>query len=606
MRRAILIAMLLLFAGIETAPLAAQGRAEPGDADQTLRAMRDEMERSRERLRLGDLQRPFYIEYRLLDVDVRAVTASFGAILTSRTSRNRLMNVDVRVGDYLLDSSNFIADDAFRGFLGSSGQVGIDRDYESLRQDLWLSTDQAYKEALDRLSRKQAYIANLARKPDIPDFSREKPVVMIQPLAEPDWTSRNWEEEARAASAEFRQFPAFYSSRTTYYLVYLTYYLLNSEGTQIRVTRSVAAIEAGANTQSEDGMRLNHFYSAYAIHPKDLPPVNTVREEIRRTGEELMALRHSSPAEDYSGPVLLEPPAAASLLAQILPPSISGARPPLSMMAYYEQMMERLGGRSEWTGRLNSSVRVLPAGVDVWDDPTAREFNGQPLLGSYEVDEEGVAAQKVSLVEDGNLKNLLMTRRPGPDLTGSNGHARAVFLGEPRPAHSNLFFSAKIGLPPAEMKKRFLELCKAEGREWCVVVKKLDNPAIGAQSQEDFSDFFAGFAGGAASGDRAPLLVYKVYVNGGREELIRGGRLTGLTLRSLRRIAAIGSDATPFSYFQNPGPGFAGTSLGAFGSAQGGIPSTVVAPSLLLEEAEMRGARGEPRRPPILPAPPLQ
>src|SRR5713101_7773734 len=109
------------------------------DNDQTLHAMRDEMARSRARLRSPDTDAlpPYFIEYRLLDIEQRTVTATFGALLSSNTSRNRLMDVGVRVGDYKLDSSNFIGgDEGFRGFIGATGSVGIDGDYDSLRQDL--------------------------------------------------------------------------------------------------------------------------------------------------------------------------------------------------------------------------------------------------------------------------------------------------------------------------------------------------------------------------------------------------------------------------------------------------------------------------------------
>ena len=583
-------------------PVMAQTKAQPGDADQTLRAMRDELERSKARLRIENQEKPFYIEYRLLDVDIRAVTASFGALVSSTTTRNRFMSVDVRVGDYMLDSSNFVSDDAFRGFIGSTGQVGIDRDYDSLRQDLWLATDQAYKEALVRLSRKRGYIQSLARRPDIPDFSRAEPLVKVDPRMEPDWTTRNWDEEAKTVSAGFRKFPALYSTRVLYYLVYATTYLMNSEGTQMRTSRSLAAIEANSETQApDDGMGLHNFYSNYARRPADLPKPAAVSVELERMSKELMALRTSSPATDYSGPVLFEAQASAELLAQMLGPSISGARPPLSVLPMIDQMMERLGGRSEWTGRLNT--RVLPAGVSLRDDPTATEFKGQPLIGSYDVDEEGVKAERVAIVEDGTLKNLLMSRRPGPDLSRSNGHGRSANLSEQHPAMSNLFVESSQGESPAELRKKFLESCKAEGLAWCVVVRQMDNPALSSQRQDDFTEAMLSAGGGGA--ERVPLLVYRVYVADGREELMRGSKLAGLNLRALRNVAGIGNDSTLYAFYQNPAQGLAGTALGAFGSAQGGLPTTVIAPSLLLNDLDVRGARGEPRRLPLVPPPPI-
>jgi len=592
------MACALLMAGNAPAQV-----AQPGEVDHTLRAMRDELQRSKERLCIENQERPFYIEYRLLDVDVKTVMAAFGALLNSTTSRNRFMSVDARVGDYLLDSSNFVSDDGFRGFIGSSGQVGIDRDYDSLRQDLWLATDQAYKEALVRLSRKRAYIQSLARPPDVPDFSRVEPLVMINPRLEADWTSRNWEDEAKAVSSIFRKYPELYGTRVTYYLIYTTQYLMNSEGTQVRVSRSLAGIEASADTQSGDGMRLHNFFSHYALKPADLPQASAVRDALERMSRELVALRASPPAPDYAGPVLFEAPASAALLAQMLGPSVAGARPPLAMQTMFEQMMERLGGRSEWIGRLNT--RVLPPGVTLRDDPTAKEFKGAPLIGSYDVDEEGVRAERVTLVEDGQLRNLLMSRRPGPEFGRSNGHGRAAFLSEPKPTISNLFFEATQGESAADLRKKFIEACKLEGREWCLKVKRMDNPALSVQRQDDFAEVFASMGGGGGAGERPPLLVARVYVADGREELIRGAKILGLNLRALRKIEGVGNDPVAYAFFQNQAPGFAGTALGAFGSAQGGIPSTVIAPSLLLSDVEVRGARGEPRRPPLVPPPPL-
>jgi len=581
---------------------------DPKDNDHTLRAMRDEMERSKTRLELkipGTDQpvRPYYVEYRLLDLDFREISGEFGTLLNSNHSRSRFMDVEARVGNYKLDSSNFISEDGFRGFIGSTGSVGIDRDYDSLRQDLWIATDQAFKEAVETYSRKQAYLSSLARQSDINDFSKAEPVHLVEPLVMADWTNRNWEQEARDTSAALRAFPQIYESRVTYYLVFATEYLVTSEGTEIRTNRSFAAIESGMNALADDGMPINHFYATYAVRPVDLPGPDAVRKSLNVTGSELMALRSAPAAPDYTGPVLFEARAAAPLLAQILGPAVNGARPPVSFTPVVEQLLSGLGGKSDWITRIGA--RVLPASVTVVDDPSAKEFQGTPLLGSYAVDDEGVRAQKVTLVENGALKNELMSRRPGPDFDQSNGHGRSAFLSDAKPTMSNLFFTSKETMSPADLKKKFLDECRDQKLAYCLIVREMDNPTISLLHQDDFQTLLASYGGGAGTGDRLPLVVYRVYPEDGREEIIRGARLIGLNSRAIRNIAGIGNDNYVYNYMQSQINGFAGTALGAFGSAQNGLPASIVAPSLLFEEVEVRGARGEPKRLPLVAPPPM-
>jgi TldD protein len=606
--RTALRSSLLIFAAVLTVSPSVMRAQTAKDNDQTLRAMQDEMARSKERLELkidanGKPVRPFYIEYRLLDLDVREITAQFGALISTTKTRNRFMNVQARVGDYKLDSSNFISDEGFRGFIGSTGSVGIDRDYDSLRQDLWIATDQAFKEAVEGYSRKKAYLNSLANQNQYDDFSKAQAVQLIEPLATPDWSNRNWEQEARDASGTLRAFSLLQESRVTYYLVYATEYLLTSEGSEIRTNRSFAAVEGGMNTLAADGVQLSHFYAAYAPRPADLPNVAAVRNGLNVAASELMALRASQPAQDYTGPVLFEARAAAPLMAEVLGPNLNGARPPIAFRPVMEQFLSNIGGKSDWVGRLGA--RVLPTNVSIVDDPSAKQFKGTPLIGGYAVDEEGVQAAKVTPIENGVLKQLLMSRRPGPDSNESNGHGRAAFLSDAKPSMSNLMVTSTETVSAAELKKKFLEACKAEKLPYCLVVREMDNPAISLLHQDDFSELLASFGGGAGTGDRLVSVVYKVYPEDGREEIVRGARIIGLNARSLRNISGIGNDDFVYNYMQNQTAGFAGTALGAFGSAQNGLPSSIVAPSLLFEEVEVRGARGEPKRLPLLPAPTL-
>jgi TldD protein len=601
--RTLRFAAILLASSIASAAFA----QAPADNDHTMQAMKDEMARAKSRLELqitkGDKPvRPYFIEYRLLDMDVREVVGEFGALLNSNRTRSRFMQVNARVGDYKLDSSNFVGEDAFRGFIGSNGTVGIDRDYDSLRQDLWIATDQAFKEAAETYSRKQAYLSSLARQSDIDDFARVETVQHVEPLATSDWSNRNWEQEVRDSSSALRAFPLIYESRVTYYLVYTTEYLLTSEGTEVRANRSFAAIEAGMNALAKDGMQVDHYYSTYAPRPADLPSVDDVKKGLNVAGSELMAMRAAAPAPDYTGPVLFESRAAAALVAEVLGPSLSGARPPLAFQPVVDQLMSSLGARSDWSGKVDS--RVLPATVSLIDDPAAKDYKGTLLVGGYAIDQEGVPGQKVTIVDSGKLKNLLMSRRPGSDFDKSNGHGRSSLLADPKPTMSNLFFSSTETVSKDELKKKFMDECRSEKLDFCIVVREMDNPALSLMHQEDFTGLLASFGGNAAT-DRLPLVVYKLYPADGREELVRGARITGFSPRSLRNIAGIGNDDFVYNYMQSQVNGIAGTALGAFGSAQSGLPAAVVAPSLLFEEVEVRGARGEPKRLPVLPEPPM-
>jgi len=597
----------LFLGAIFTTILAGAAFAEdPKDNDQTLHAMRDEMNRSKARLELtipgvDQPVKPYYIEYRLLDLDVREIEGDFGALLSSTHTRSRFMNVSARVGDYKRDSSNFVSDDGFRGFIGPQGSVGIDRDYNSLRQDLWIATDQAFKEAAETYSRKQAYLGTLARQSDIDDFSPAEPLHIVEPLVSPDWSTRNWEQEARDSSATLRSFPQLYEARVTYYLVFATEYLVTSEGTEIRTNRSFASIESALNTLADDGVPLNHFYATYVPRPADLPAVDKVRASLNVIGTELMALRAAPSAQDYTGPVLFEARAAAPLLAEVLGPELNGARPPISFSPVMEQLLTGLGGKSDWVSRVGA--RVLPTGVSLVDDPSLKEYQGTPLLGGYTVDDEGVQSEKVVLVKNGTLKAELMSRRPGPDFGQSNGHGRAAFLNDATPTMSNLLFTSSDAISPAEMKKKFLDECRSEKLSYCIVVREMDNPSVSLLHQDEFQELLASFGGGAGTGDRLPLIMYRVYPDDGREEIIRGGRIIGLNARALRNISAIGNDNFVYNYMQSQVAGFAGTAFGAFGSAQNGLPASMIAPSLLFEEVEVRGARGEPKRLPLLSAP---
>src|SRR5262249_48301436 len=153
----------------------------------------------------------------------------------------------------------------------------------------------------------------------------------------------------------------------------------------------------------------------------------------------------------------------------------------------------------------------LPTSVTVIDDPSAKDFQGKPLIGGYSVDDEGVSAQKVTAVGGGILKEVLMSRRPRPGSMKANSHGGSALLNDSKPTVSHLFFNASETVAKEELKKKFLDTCRSNKQEYCLEIKEMDNPAISLLHQDDFSELLASYGGGAGSGDRLPLLVYKVY-----------------------------------------------------------------------------------------------
>src|SRR2546422_9354505 len=231
---------------------------------------------------------------------------------------------------------------------------------------------------------------------------------------------------------------------------------------------------------------------------------------------DLTALRAAPVLEaDYSGPVLFTGQASAEMFARVLAPNLSGQRLPLT------DQQQAQTNRSELVDRLNRPV--LPRFLSVFDDPTAQRMGNQELMGYYQVDDQGVPARRVSLIEQGVLKSFLMSRRPGKNMPQSNGHGRSGVPGRETAQISNLFIQTNQGKSYEELKQELIAMCKTENLDYGIVIRALltdSRTPIGV-----------------------PFLTYKVYVADGREELVRGAFASGVPIRALRQIDAVGDQS---------------------------------------------------------------
>jgi len=538
------------------------GQGTPAANDSVMRAMTDELQRSVSELQFKDLEKPYFIQYTVVDQDRYRASATFGAITASDASDARILQAQVRVGDYDFDNSEFAGGGGgFQGAppAGVTTQAPIENDYNSIRHALWLATDAAYKQSVEQLARKRAFVQNKVRGEQIPDFSKEKAVTVVEPRQSLKVDKPRWEKQLREWSAVFKEFPQVQESSVVLEAQLTHKYLVNSEGTHTLQPSLLVTIEVEAATQAADGMRLRHWIPFNAGSFEQLPSTADITKAIRQMASDLTALRTAPVLDaDYSGPVLFTGQASAEMFARVLGPNLSGQRLPLS------DQQQGQTTRSELTDRLNRPV--LPRFLSVYDDPTAQRIGNQELLGHYEVDDQGVPARRVSLIEQGVLKTFLMSRRPGKDMLQSNGHGRSGIPGRETAQIGNLFIQSSEGKTYDDLKQQLIKMCQEENLQYGLLIKAL-NPD--GRSQVG-----------------SPVLTYKVYVSDGHEELIRGAFAQPIPIRSLRQIEAVGNDA------------FVANRL--TGSSELPTPMSIVSPSVLLEEMELKKPTGSQQTPAIL------
>jgi TldD protein len=553
------------------------------------RAVSDELARSMKDLRMGDSPRPYYVAYAISDVDQAVVTATFGAITGAYGYRGRTLRTDVRVGDPTFDNSN--TPESMFG--GSVESLPVDDDGPALRRELWLRTDDAYKAAIETLAKKRSAAAGQATRDedgDVPDFSSEKPATTKRAFPagtpEPDQLLA----VASRLSAIPREFPEISGCRVTGTFATVRRRFFSSEGAASDEERGTVRIDVVAGTQAPDGMRLVNFVSFTAPSPSGLPPFAEMQRAVRHMAGELVAMRDAPIVQSGAASILFEGAAAGQIVKLLLGDNLAGTPAPRTAAGGEER-----GQTSEFAERLGQ--RVTSPLLMVVDDPS-REFGPAKvsLFGSYRVDDEGIAGERVMLVDSGILKGLLMTRTPRKEIAHSNGHARATRFGGPRAAVGNLILSGKPGMPRTALSRAALlaEMVKAGkgGGLRSYVVRLLDDPTVpGIANGDDGAAMFSLGGNGRSAPSVKPLVVYRLTPQG-KEELVRGLTLEGLVARSLKDIVALGKDVSVYNY-QDGGAGFVG------------IPSSVVTPSLLLSDVDVRRSIGKNKRPPLYPRPGL-
>jgi hypothetical protein len=228
----------------------------PAADDVVMKSMRDELNRSMKQLQLEQLEKPYFISYRVQDRTSLDTSATFGALLSGDLLRARYLTVQVRVGDYQRDNSNFMTYPLQANGLTETVLLPIDDDYQELRRQIWLATDTAYKAALEMLSRKRAALENRKARENLPDFSKEPAATALEPFAPIKMDLAQAETLVRNLSAIFRQSAEIYTSSVSLGISDTRSWYLNSEGSAVTEETSGATLMAMAQTQAIDGNML--------------------------------------------------------------------------------------------------------------------------------------------------------------------------------------------------------------------------------------------------------------------------------------------------------------------------------------------------------------
>jgi TldD protein len=584
------LAVLSLLAA-SAAVLLPQKPSDKADDDVILRAMRDELERSRQlRVVGGGDDAPYFFSYDLTDTSQFQVAAVLGSPISVSRLHFRAPQIDVRVGGYDFDDTGHIFSGRYTGSR-YDGSFPLDDDYNALRDALWLSTDAAYKTAVESMSRKRAALNSAAAQTEkLPDFSRVEPVKSLAKVTHRKVDDAAWTARAVKLSALFGSVPEVIASGLDLQILDGVTYLLTNEGTAIRYDDSLTRLFARAEGQAPDGMMVRDAVSYQSLDTDKLASDAEMRKGLTAIAENVRALAHAPVGEGFSGPTLFEPEAAAQLFAQLLGDNLRAPRKPLAEPGRNVNFIP-----SELDTKIGS--RILPDWMDVIDDPTQTSWNGKPLVGFYQWDLEGVPGKPVSVVEKGVLKSFLTTRQPLKGSPASNGHARlGGSYGARSGAISNLFVKTSQSEPLADLKKKLIDMCKERNKPYGMLVRKLDYPFSAGRSELQALAQSGAQSGGSVRPISPPVLVYRVYADG-REELVRGLRFRGVSTRSLKDLVGASKESVLFDFVNNGAP------LSILGAGGLLAPTSIVSPALLFEEIEFELPQEQLPKLPVVPPP---
>jgi hypothetical protein len=531
---------------------ASAARATPAGEGALERAVQAELGRAKRELKAEGYPGVYHAALDIWDLDDWDRWSAMGAARAESRLSQRIVMPDLRVGSAALDNHPVSPK---TDYLGTP--VSLADDEFALRHALWRVFDGAYKNATADFLRKQERLVSLGKADyDTDDLSVEPPVISTSARPASPWDLDHLRRLEDALGEPFRRAPSLLYAESHTSLRRLWTRVRDTDGTAVDKADDTAKLEIEAAALSPDGLREAVGRDWSARTPEALPTEAEVRAAGRELLADLMELRVAVTTSPFSAPALLDPSVSAALVFA-LGQRLSG-----------EELRNPAGAQ---TFRDRVGDRVLAADLTLVDDPTQLAFKGQPLYGHYEYDDQGVPARRVTLVERGVLKGFLLSRYPAKGFPKSNGHGRAPLGQAPTGNPGVLYLTTADPQPVDKLLARLREECRKTDKPYGLWIRDLR----GAVQQQ---------GSGAQGSIRFIARVDLVPADGGKPVRVRDLDLVGTPLVMAGSALAAGDDLDD-------------------SEVNAGAPATVVAPSLLLSEAELQRSETKPEKSPILPAP---
>lgn len=507
--------------------------AQTNTDDLIFKAMNDELNRSITKLSINNYPTPFFVSYQLSDGQYLAVQATLGAIRMSAAIPARAQNVRLMVGNYALNDENFIPGSLS---MGGSGNLSLPlkNDYDAIRRTFWIASDQSYKRAIETYDQKISALKQRDKSDEekLDDYSKITPANLIIKSTPTTYDKTKWEGVAKDVSGVFKAYTEINNSSVSLALANACVYVTTSEGTKIQIPLSIACLWINANILTEDGEPLSDQLIYYALTPEQLPLPDKIKQDIKQMSDNLLALSKAPSIKDsYSGPVIFEGEAVAELCVQKLfkNNSFIASREPV-----FAVERPSMGSVNKMDDKINQ--KICSENITIKETPKLKTFNNIPLIGSFEIDSEGVIPKdELTLVDKGILKTMLNDRIPTNKIKESNGHRRFILNGPmvmAQKAPGVINISYNNGESPKSLRKSILKEAEKNGLEFIYAIRKLE---ISNPGQNRSLSTMMGSRNLAVS---KPIGVYKIMVKTGEEQLVRSAVISEFPITKFKEITS--------------------------------------------------------------------